>query len=142
MYLTGQISFSIHLIYLIKKIYTQWGKSQSMKPKNSKFCFDLFVCFGVFIFFVPMSSSQNWEIVKTHITGKLTDNRNLFKIPHTGVIFEIFFFVFKAGQGRAIFLNDPDLEYLTRLRHIDLSFYDKAELNAFYKCANPGMICS
>lgn len=88
-YFTGQILFSIHLIYLIKKIYTQWGKSQSMKPKNSKFCFDLFV---FLFFFVPMSSSQNWEIVKTHITGKHTDNRNIFKIPHTGVIFEIFFF--------------------------------------------------
>lgn len=54
----------------------------------------------------------------------------------------IIFFVFQAGPGKAIYLNDPDLEYLTRLRHIDLSFYDKAELNAFYKCANPGMICS
>eukprot|EP00105_Crassostrea_gigas_P041228 XP_019925376.1 PREDICTED: zinc metalloproteinase nas-25-like [Crassostrea gigas] len=49
---------------------------------------------------------------------------------------------YPAGPGKAIYLNDPDLEYLTRLRHIDLSFYDKAELNAFYKCANPGMICS
>lgn len=37
-------------------------------------------------------------------------------------------------------LNDPDLEYLIGSNQNDLSFYDKAELNAFYKCA--GMICS
>uniref|UniRef100_K1QPB1 Zinc metalloproteinase nas-36 n=1 Tax=Magallana gigas TaxID=29159 RepID=K1QPB1_MAGGI len=33
-------------------------------------------------------------------------------------------------------LNDPELEYLIGSNQNDLSFYDKAELNAFYKCAD------
>lgn len=39
-----------------------------------------------------------------------------------------------------MYVNDPDLEYLTQISQTDLSFYDKAELNAFYRCA--GMYCS
>lgn len=31
--------------------------------------------------------------------------------------------------------NDPDLTYLTTQALDDLSFYDVAELNAFYHCA-------
>lgn len=34
-----------------------------------------------------------------------------------------------------MYVNDPDLEYLTQIQQTDLSFYDKAELNAFYQCA-------
>lgn len=37
-------------------------------------------------------------------------------------------------------LNDPDFEYLIGSNQNELSFYDKAEVNAFYKCT--GMICS
>lgn len=36
-------------------------------------------------------------------------------------------------------LNDFDLEYLIGLNQNDFLFYDKVELNVFYKCV--GMIC-
>lgn len=33
-----------------------------------------------------------------------------------------------------MYASDPDLAYLTENTKTDLSFYDKAELNAFYQC--------
>lgn len=40
------------------------------------------------------------------------------------------------GSTTYMYVNDPDLEYLTQIQQTDLSFYDKAELNAFYQCAD------
>eukprot|EP00105_Crassostrea_gigas_P035382 XP_019919530.1 PREDICTED: neurogenic locus notch homolog protein 1 [Crassostrea gigas] len=40
------------------------------------------------------------------------------------------------GSTTYMYVNDPDLAYLTRITQNDLSFYDKAELNAFYRCAD------
>lgn len=37
-----------------------------------------------------------------------------------------------------MYASDPDLAYLTENMKTDLSFYDKAELNAFYQCT--GMV--
>ncbi|XP_061167265.1 uncharacterized protein LOC133176117 [Saccostrea echinata] len=40
------------------------------------------------------------------------------------------------GSTTYMISNDPDLAYLPRQMKNDLSFYDKAELNAFYQCAD------
>lgn len=42
------------------------------------------------------------------------------------------------GTIRLMYASDPDLAYLTENMKTDLSFYDKAELNAFYQCT--GMV--
>ncbi|XP_034319361.2 uncharacterized protein [Magallana gigas] len=42
----------------------------------------------------------------------------------------------KYGTIRLMYASDPDLAYLTENMKTDLSFYDKAELNAFYQCTD------
>lgn len=41
----------------------------------------------------------------------------------------------QIGTLRITYTKDPDLEYLSEITKTDMSFYDKAELNAFYRCA-------
>lgn len=41
----------------------------------------------------------------------------------------------QIGTLRITYTKDPDLEYLNEITKTDMSFYDKAELNAFYRCA-------
>lgn len=50
----------------------------------------------------------------------------------------LIFSLLQYGTIRLMYASDPDLAYLTENMKTDLSFYDKAELNAFYQCT--GMV--
>lgn len=46
----------------------------------------------------------------------------------------LIFSLLQYGTIRLMYASDPDLAYLTENMKTDLSFYDQAELNAFYQC--------